>query len=286
MAQLLKGKPVAEAILNNAAERAQALRSKGISPTLAILRVGERADDISYENNAVKKCIAAGVSVKRTVLPSDVAPKIFFETLEFLNTDPSVHGILMFRPLPKHLDEEAARRILCPEKDVDGCTDISLAGVFAGTQRGFAPCTAEAVMQMLAFYDIDPAGKHAVILGRSTTVGRPVSMLLMHKNATVTICHSKTKPLEKYAREAAILICAIGKPEYVNASFLSQGQTVIDVGINWNEKKQKLCGDVLFEEAEPVVCALTPVPAGVGAVTSALLVKHTVEAAEKQLHAD
>ena len=283
MARLLKGAPVADAILRNAAERTEALKGKGTVPTLAILRVGARQDDISYENGASKKCAAAGVAVKKAVLPGDAEPELFFDTLESLNADTSVHGILMFRPLPKHLDEEKARQLLSPEKDVDGCTDISLAGVFTDTKHGFAPCTAEAVMEMLAYYGIETAGKHAVILGRSTSVGRPAAMLLMHKNATVTVCHSKTQKMESFAREADILISAIGKPEYVSGVFLSPGQTVIDVGINWNDQKQKLCGDVLFEEADAIVSALTPVPGGVGAVTSALLVKHTVEACERQL---
>lgn len=281
MAQLLKGAPVAEAILKDASVISAALEKQGIVPTLAILRVGERADDISYENNASKKCAKAGVSVKNVVLPADVSPVLFFSTLELLNKDPSVHGILMFRPLPKHLDEEKARQLLAPEKDVDGCTDISLSGVFANTQRGFAPCTAEAVMNILSFYGVDPAGRHAVVLGRSMTVGRPVSMLLMHKNATVTVCHSKTQNMEAHAKQADILVCAIGKPEYVTGKYFSAGQTVIDVGIHWNEKKQKLCGDVLFEDADKIVSALSPVPGGVGAVTTALLVKHTAEAAER-----
>lgn len=282
MTVLLKGAPVAEALLRESEERAAALKKRGIEPTLAILRVGENPGDISYEKGAAKKCAAAGVGVKNVILPADVPPALFYETLSSLSADPSVHGILMFRPLPAHLDPEKARRLLAPEKDVDGCTDISLAGVFTGSRSGFAPCTAEAVMEMLAFYGIDPAGKRAVIVGRSVTVGRPAAMLLMHKNATVTICHTKTKEMEKLTREADILVLAAGKPEYVNASYLTPGQTVIDVGVSWSEQKQKLCGDALFDEAEPIADAITPVPGGVGAVTSAILVKHTVEAAERQ----
>lgn len=282
MARLLKGAPVAEAILKESAERSEALKARGITPTLAILRVGARADDISYENGAAKKCASAGVSVRKEVLPDTAAPELFYETLEALGQDASVHGILMFQPLPSQINAEKARRLLAPEKDVDGCTDISLSGVFTNTKRGFAPCTAEAVMQTLSFYGIDSAGKRVVVLGRSLTVGRPAALLLMHKNATVTVCHSKTPALEATAREADILICAIGKPERITGAFLAPAQTVIDVGIHWNEEKHRLCGDVLFEEAEPLVSALTPVPGGIGAVTSALLVKHTVDAAERQ----
>lgn len=282
MAFLLKGAPVAEALLRESAERADALKEKEIEPTLAILRVGERPDDISYEKGATKKCAAAGVTVKNAVLPVDVSPALFYDTLRSLNEDPAVHGILMFRPLPAFLDPEKARQMLAPEKDVDGCTDISMAGVFSNSGKGFAPCTAEAVMEMLTFYGIDPAGKRAVVIGRSITVGRPAALLLMHKNATVTVCHTKTVEMEKLTREAEILVLAAGKPEYITADYLSSGQTVIDVGVNWSEKKQKLCGDALFDEAEHVAGAITPVPGGVGAVTSALLVKHVVEAAERQ----
>lgn len=282
MARLLKGAPVAEAVLREATEKADALKALGVTPVLAILRVGAEPGDISYERGAMKKCAAAGVSVLNTVLPADVAPDLFYDTLSALSHDPSVHGILMFRPLPGHLDPEKARRLLAPEKDVDGCTEVSLAGVFTGRQRGFAPCTAEAVMRLLSFYGIEPAGRRVTVLGRSITVGRPVALLLMHRNATVTVCHTRTRETEKLSREADILVAAIGKPEHVTGAYLSPGQTVIDIGVSWSEEKQKLCGDVLFEEAEPIVSAVTPVPGGVGAVTSALLVLHTVQAAGRQ----
>lgn len=281
MALLLKGAPVAAAILHEAAEKVSSLKARGILPTLAVVRVGASPGDISYEKAAMNKCAAAGVAVKNVILSADIAPALFYDTLKDLSADPTVHGILMFRPLPKHLDPDTAAGLIEPEKDVDGCTDDSLAGVFSGSRHGFAPCTAEAVMQILSYYGIDPCGKRAVVLGRSITVGRPVSLLLMHKNATVTVCHTKTPDPAVLAREADILICATGKPEHVTAEYVSPGQTVIDVGVSWSEKRQKLCGDVLFEEAEPIVSAVTPVPGGVGAVTSALLVKHTVEAAER-----
>lgn len=279
----MKGAPVAEAILRSAGEKVSALKTHGVVPTLAILRVGARSGDISYERGAMKKCAVADVAVKNVVLPADIEPSVFYDTLDALSRDDSVHGILMFRPLPGHLDPEKARQLLAPEKDVDGCTEISLAGVFTGMQRGFAPCTAEAVMDLLSFYGIDPAGKRVVVLGRSITVGRPVSLLLMHKNATVTVCHTRSRDTEALSREADILISATGKLEHVTSAYLRADQTVIDIGIGWNEKKQKLCGDVLFEEAEPIVSAITPVPGGVGAVTSALIVRHTVIAAERQL---
>lgn len=283
MAEILSGKPVAEAINKQTAEAVLELKQKGVEPTLAILRVGERADDLSYEKGAMKRCEAVGVAVRNVVLPADVNQETFTATLTELNEDVNVHGILMFRPLPKHLDGELARKMLLPAKDVDGCTDGSLAGVFTGTQIGFAPCTAEAAMEILKFYNIPLRGKSAVVLGRSLVIGRPVAMMLMHENATVTICHTKTEKIEEVAAAADLIIAATGQMESVGAAYLKEGQVVIDVGIGWNDAKQKLCGDVLFDQAEPIVKALTPVPGGVGAVTTSLLVRHVVEAAQNIL---
>lgn len=281
MAVLLKGAPVAVALTEQTAERVNALKERGIIPTLAIFRVGERADDLSYERGAMKRCAQAGIEVKNVVLPAEVDSETFFRTLEDLNRDESVHGILMFRPLPKHLDGEKARKMLSPEKDVDGCTDGSLAGVFTNTPTGFPPCTARSAMEILRFYGIDPQGKRTVVIGRSLVIGRPVAMMLMHANATVTICHTRTVDVPTITREADIVIAASGQMESVGAEYLRKGQTVIDVGIGWNEEKQKLCGDVRFDEAEPIVGAITPVPGGVGSVTTAVLCRHVLEAAER-----
>ena len=245
--------------------------------------MGQRDDDLAYERGAMKRCEKVGVAVKNAVLPADVDSETFFRTLRELNEDPAVHGILMFRPLPKQLDGEKARRLLAPEKDVDGCTDGSLAGVFTNTPLGFPPCTAQAVMEILHYYGIDVTGKKAAVIGRSLVVGRPVAMLLMHENATVTVCHTRTVNGPAITREADVVIAASGQMESVGAEYLREGQTVIDVGIGWNEAKQKLCGDVREEEAEPIVAALTPVPGGVGNVTSAVLCKHVVEAARRQM---
>lgn len=281
MAELLKGAPVAAAINERSAADVAALKEKGITPTLAILRVGERKDDLSYERGAMKRCDAVGVTVKNFILPADVDSDTFFKTLHDLNNDPAVHGILMFRPLPKQLDGERARKELAPEKDVDGCTDGSLAGVFTGSDLGFAPCTAQAAMEILRFYNIDLKGKKAAVIGRSLVIGRPVAMMLMAANSTVTICHTKTVDVPSITREADIVIAASGQMESIGASYLSEGQTVIDVGISWSEEKQKLCGDVRFEEAEGIVSGITPVPGGVGSVTTSILVSHVVEAAKK-----
>ena len=283
MAEIWKGAPVAAALSETIAAEAAALKEQGVNPTLAIFRVGERDDDLAYERGAMKRCEKVGVTVKNVVLPADVDSDRFFRTLRELNEDPAVHGILMFRPLPKQLDGEKARRMLAPEKDVDGCTDGSLAGVFTNTALGFPPCTAQAAMEMLRFYGVDPKGKRVAVIGRSLVIGRPVAMMLMHANATVTVCHTRTVDVPSVTREADIIVAASGQMESVGAEYLRPGQTVIDVGIGWNEAKQKLCGDVRFEEAEPIVAAITPVPGGVGSVTSAVLCKHVVEAAKRAI---
>ncbi len=281
MARILKGAPVSAALDQKTAERAAALRARGVVPTLAILRTGERSDDLSYERGAAKRCGQVGIEVRHAVLPSDVESGTFFQVLDQLNGDESIHGILMFRPLPPQLDEDAARRRLRPEKDVDGCTDGSLAGVFTNTALGFPPCTAQAAMEILRYYGVDPAGKRAAVIGRSLVVGRPAAMMLMHRGATVTICHTKTADVPQITREAEIVLAASGQMESIGAEHLRAGQTVIDVGISWNSAKGKLCGDVRFEEAEAIVDAVTPVPGGVGSVTTSVLAAHVAEAAER-----
>jgi methylenetetrahydrofolate dehydrogenase (NADP+)/methenyltetrahydrofolate cyclohydrolase len=283
MAKILKGAPVAAAMTEKMKTDSDRLRKAGIVPTLAILRVGERDDDLSYERGAMKRAEKAGIEVKNVILPADVPGETFFKALTDLNNDPQVHGILMFRPLPKHLDGEKARKMLAPEKDVDGCTDGSLAGVFTNTPLGFPPCTAEAAMEILHFYDIDIRGKSAAVIGRSLVIGRPVAMMLMHENATVTICHTRTPDVPAVTREADIVIAASGQMLSVGKEYLKAGQTVIDVGIGWNEELSKLCGDVKFEEAETIVDGITPVPGGVGAVTTAVLCRHVIMAAERSL---
>jgi len=279
MAELLKGADVVSALGSKMNSKIELLQDKGITPTLAIVRVGERADDISYERTASKRCDSVGVKVRNIVLPEDVTHGTLMQNIINLNEDKSVHGVLLFRPLPKHLSDEAIRAKLKPEKDVDGITDGSLAGVFTGSGNGFAPCTAQACVEILDHYNIDCKGKRAVIIGRSLVVGKPVAMMLMGRHATVTICHTRTVDMPAIARSAEILIVAAGQMESLTKEYFSPGQVVIDVGINWNDEKGKLCGDVLFEDAEPIVAAITPVPGGVGTVTTSVLVSHVVEAA-------
>jgi methylenetetrahydrofolate dehydrogenase (NADP+)/methenyltetrahydrofolate cyclohydrolase len=282
MAEILKGAPVAAAINERSIADVELLKSRGITPTLAILRVGCREDDISYERGATKRCATVGVEVKSIVLPEDVTQDILMETVDTLNKDDSVHGVLIFRPLPKHLDEEAVRNALCPAKDIDGITDGSLVGVFTGNGVGYAPCTAQACMEILDHYGVECNGKRAVVIGRSLVVGKPAAMMLMAKQATVTICHTRTVDMPSVTRGAEILIVSAGRAGTVDARYLSEGQVVIDVGINVNDEG-KLCGDVKFEDAEPIVGAITPVPGGVGTVTTSVLVSHVVQAAKKNL---
>lgn len=280
---LLKGKEVAEKISEDNREKAEALKERGITPCLAIFRVGENDSDLSYERGALKRCQETGVEVKRFVFDTEVDTEEFYAALDQANKDETIHGILVFRPLPKRFDDNELRNRIAPEKDVDGCSDLSLAGLFINKELGFAPCTAQAAMEILDYYGIECKGKNAVVIGRSLVIGKPVSMLLLNRNATVTICHTRTRNMEEITRRADLLICASGVMEMVNKNYVSEGQTLIDVGISWNEEKQKLCGDALFEEVEGIVENITPVPGGVGSVTTSILVKHVIEAAEKQI---
>lgn len=283
MAEILKGAPVAAAITAKLQQEVEELRARGIDPTLAILRVGERPDDIAYERGAMKRSEKVGITVRNIVLPADVTQEAFDNTLTELNEDPGVHGILMMRPLPKHLDNEKARQMLAPDKDVDGCTDGSLAGVFTNTKTGFPPCTAQAAMEILHYYGVDPKGRKAAVIGRSLVVGRPLGMMLMHENATVVNCHTRTVDVPSITKQADILVAAAGVLRSVKPDFTNPDQIVIDVGVNWDEEKNGIAGDVDFDAVEPVVKAITPVPGGVGTVTSTVLVSHVVEAAKRTL---
>ena len=280
MAELLKGAPVAATLTENLLQRTNALRDRGVIPTLAILRVGARPDDLSYETGAMKRCDKIGIAVRQFLLPEDCTKEQLLDAVREINADDSIHGCLMFRPLPDKEMEDAACALLAPEKDVDGMTVGSLATVFAGKGAGYPPCTAQACMELLEYYNIPLQGKRVTVIGRSLVIGKPVSMMLQARNATVTMCHTKTIELAKTCRDAEILVVAAGKAGVIDADFVSPGQTVVDVGIHVNSEG-KLCGDVQFDSVEPVVTAITPVPGGVGGVTTAVLAKHVVEAAEK-----
>lgn len=277
-----KGAPAAAALMEDLTGRIERLSGAGVTPTLAIVRVGERPDDRAYETGAVKRCEKAGVAVKRFPLPAGCSALELRAVLEHINAVSEIHGCLMLRPLPDPAMEEMACALLDPKKDVDCMTPAALAGVFAGKGWGYPPCTAQACLELLKYYKTALTGKRAVVVGRSLVIGKPVSMLLQAENATVTMCHTRTVDLPAVCRGAEVLIAAAGRANLLGAAHVSPGQVILDVGINV-DKDGKLCGDVKFDEAEPVVSAITPVPGGVGAVTTAVLVKHVVEAAERTL---
>ena len=281
MAKRLLGKEVTAALNERIKADAEALKAKGVNPTLCIIRVGENESDISYERGATKRCETLGVACEKILLPEDVSQEELLATIDKVNKNDQIHGVLLFRPLPKHLEQSVIENALDPAKDVDCMTDGSMSGVFTGKNVGFPPCTPQACMEILDHYGIDCTGKKAVVVGRSLVVGKPAAMMLIKKNATVTVCHTRTVDMPSVVREADIVIVAAGRAGVVDDTYLRAGQVVIDVGINVNAEG-KLCGDVDFEKAEPIVEAITPVPGGVGSVTTSVLVGHVVEAAKRK----
>lgn len=288
MAKLLLAKEVNEKLNARIAADCAALKARGVEPTLAIIRCGERPDDLSYERGATKRAEALGVAVKIFALPEDVTREKLLAVIDGANADDKIHGVLLFRPLPAHLrgDEDEICNRLDPCKDVDGMTDGSNAGVFMGKPLGFAPCTPAACMEILDHYGIDCTGKKAVVIGRSLVVGKPAAMMLLARNATVTVCHTRTRDVAAVAREADILVSAAGVLGSLTGDYVRPGQIVVDVSINWDENKPNargglgaIAGDAVFDQVEPVVEAITPVPGGVGAVTTSVLIGHVVEAA-------
>ena len=292
MAKLLLGREVADALNAKMSARAEALRARGVVPRLGIVRCGENPSDLSYERGALARASEVGVAAEAVALPEDADRATLIARLGALNRDPSVHGVLLFRPLPHGLraDQDAIRNALDPAKDVDGMTDLSSAGVFEGrTDLGFAPCTPRACLEILDHYGIDCTGKKAVVIGRSPVVGKPVAMMLMGRNATVTVCHTRTRDVAAEARAADILISAAGAPGSLTKDCVRPGQVVIDVSINWDPEKPNarggkgaIVGDAAFDEVEPIVDAITPVPGGVGGVTTSVLIGHVIEAAERR----
>ena len=279
MAELLRGATVAAEITEDLIVRTGRLQERGIVPCLAILRIGERVDDLSYEHAALKRCEKIGIRAVCVTLPASCTQSELLSAIEGINRDNAIHGCLMFRPLPSHLDELSACDTLLPDKDVDGMTPRSLAAVYSGKGKGFAPCTAQACMELLDHYGISLSGKHVVVIGRSTVIGKPLSMLLQNRDATVTMCHSRTTDTAGLSRQADILVVAAGKAGMVDTRFIQPDQVVIDIGVN-AAPGGGICGDVQFDNIEPKVRAISPVPGGVGSVTAAVLCKHVIEAAE------
>ena len=289
MAKLLMGKEVAEPLSDRLKVRAETLKKQGITPTLAIVRLGEDPGDKSYEKGAMKRAELVGAAVKNILLPETISTDGLIQVLQDLNDDEKIHGVLLFRPLPKHLRsrEREICNALSPEKDMDGMTDLSAAGVYTGSGLGYPPCTAAACMEILDHYGISPEGKKAVVMGRSLVIGRPVALMLMHRHATVTVIHTRTRSPLDYLPYADILICAAGARNGVTGDMVRPGQVILDVSMNYDPEKITpkgkggMVGDCDFAAVEPIVEAITPVPGGVGAVTSTILMKHLIEAAER-----
>jgi len=282
MAILMKGMEVVNAMKDRMLKEVEELKTKGITPGLGIVRLGARPDDLSYEKGAIKRCEGLGIKCRVFEYPESLSQQELIEEIKKINQDDSIHGILLFRPLPKHIDENKIKYVISPDKDVDCLSPVNVAKVFEGDETGFAPCTPEAVIEMLDHYNIDVKGKKVTVIGRSLVVGKPLSMLLLKKHATITICHTRTRNLEETCKAADILIAAAGKAKMVTDAFVSEGQIVIDVGINVDENGN-LCGDVDFEKVEKIVSAITPVPGGVGSVTTSVLAKHVIQAAKNRV---
>ena len=279
MTKVLEGKAVAAAMAGQLRLRAEALARRGVEPRLAILRVGDNGSDLAYERAAAKRCAALGIGVETVTLPGDADTQAVLAAIDRVNADERIHGCLPLRPLPGAIDDGSVRQRLSARKDVDGIGPASLARLFTGSGEGFSPCTAQACLELLDYYGVGLRGRHAVIIGRSLVVSRPLALLLVERDATVTICHTKTVDLPALCRTADILVSAAGKAGLVDASYLRPGQVVVDVGVNVSPEG-KLCGDVRFEQAERIVDAISPVPGGVGSVTTLVLCKHVIQAAE------
>lgn len=281
MAELMLAKEVTAAMLERLAQRTFVLKEKNIVPKLTIVRCGENPSDMAYERGALKRAAQAGVETQVIALPETVSKQTLISTMERLNADVSVHGVLLFRPLPAHLkpDQDEICNTLCPEKDIDCMTDLSYAGIFTGKKLGYAPCTAQAVLEILDHYGIDLTGKRVAVIGRSLVIGKPVSVMLIARHATVTVCHTRTKDVPSITREADIIVSAAGVAGSLTRDFVRPGQIVIDVSINFDDNG--MCGDSVFSDVAPIVEKITPVPGGVGGVTSAVLISHVVEAAER-----
>lgn len=275
-----RGMPAVKAMAEEFKSRVAALKERGVYPKLAVVRAGEREDDIAYEKGIMKRFGTVEAEVEVIKLPIDIDEESFEETIRRLNEDEKVHGILVFRPLPKQLDDNRLKEIIRPDKDVDSISMANAAKVFAGDKTGYAPCTAQAVMELLEHNKIDLTGKKVAIVGRSLVVGKPLAMLMLGRNATVTVCHTRTKNITEECKRADILVACAGSAKMIKRDFTNPDQIVVDVGINFVDGA--MCGDVDYDDVAEHVAAITPVPGGVGTVTTSVLLKHTLESAERR----
>jgi methylenetetrahydrofolate dehydrogenase (NADP+)/methenyltetrahydrofolate cyclohydrolase len=279
--QIIKGKPVADKITEDLKKEVENLNEMGINPKLAIVRVGERPDDLAYERGALKRCQNIGIETEVVELDENISQDEFIKAIHKLNEDDKVNGILTFRPLPKHLSEDEIKYEISPKKDIDCFNPINTAKIVENDKTGYPPCTPTAVIEILKHYDINLTGANIVVLGRSMVVGKPLSMLLLNENATVNICHSKTRNLPEIASQADILVAAVGRAKMVKKDYVKDGAIVIDVGVNVDDQGN-LCGDVDMEDVLDKVSMITPVPGGVGAVTTSILATNIVKACKLQ----
>lgn len=282
MARILSGKEVVDAVNEKLRAEVSLLKEKGVTPTLGIIRVGAKVEDISYEKGAIRCAEAIGVDVKKYLFKENITQEQLLNVIAAINLDLTVHGVILFRPLPEHIDDNTIRKALMACKDVDGITDQSMAGVYTGTDLGYPPCTPRACIEILEHYGIDITGKKVAVIGRSLVVGRPAAMMVLGKNGTPIICHTKTEDIKDICKNSDILIVSAGQAKIIGPEYLNENQIVIDVGINMTDEG-KLCGDVDFDAAQNIVKAITPVPGGVGRVTTSLLMMHVIDAAKKSL---
>lgn len=277
----LRGKVVADKIKEDLKVRIQSLVDKGINPTIAIVRVGENDSDISYERAVVKVSGTIGLKVKNVLLKEETTTEELAKVMTDLNSDASVHGILMFRPLPKHIDQDAICNLIDPAKDVDAMNPVNLEKIFEGDRTGLEPATPRAAVEMILGHGYELKGKEVVVINRSMVVGKPLTMMLLNENATVTICHSKTADLKAHTKRADYVVTALGRPAMLDKSYFSENSVVIDVGVG-TTPDGKLSGDVNYDEVKDYVAAITPVPGGVGSITTTILLSQVVKACEQQ----
>lgn len=275
----LTGKPVAEHLRANIKTRVAGLNERHIVPAIIIIRVGNKEDDVFYERSILKNCSLLGIEGRVKELPENVSMEELSKTIEDANEDDNTHGIMMFRPLPGHLNEKEILEKINPVKDIDGMTPVNLEKIFEGDNSGFSPCTPKAVIEMLKYYQIPLKGANVAVAGRSLVVGKPLAMLLLKENATVTICHSKTKDMRSITSQADIVVAAIGKAKFMNEEYFTESSIVIDVGVN-DDGNGKICGDVDYDKVFGKVKMLTPASGGVGTITTTILLEQAVRACE------
>lgn len=281
MGIIINGKPVAEKITEDLVKKVSVLKSKGFIPKLTIIRVGNNGSDLAYEKGAVKRASMIGIETEIKQYPEEISEDEFIKEIKNENENKKTNGILIFRPLPKQLRENNIKYIISENKDVDCFSPFNVAKLMEGDKSGFIPCTPAAVIETLKYYNVQMSGKRAVVIGRSMVVGKPVSMLLLNENCTVTICHSRTTEMKDITSKADILIVGIGKPKMINSSYIKENAVVIDVGINV-DSHGNVCGDVHTEDCINKSSMITPVPGGIGSITTSILCKHVIEACIKQ----